>query len=82
MPITAKCLIPAIGMLLKHIFRGSQKNKKNATFLVLYSAKRICEKYKMAAEYNFKNRHSGTSIKRDLSNDVTLDPPYLAGLSL
>jgi hypothetical protein len=31
MPITAKCLIPAIGMLLKHIFRGSQINQK--TFL-------------------------------------------------
>jgi hypothetical protein len=38
MPITAKCLIPAIGMLLKHIFRGSQKKTKNATFFVLYSA--------------------------------------------
>jgi hypothetical protein len=49
MLITAECLIPAIGMLLKHIFRGSQKNK-NTTFFVLYSAKRICEKYKMAAE--------------------------------
>jgi hypothetical protein len=33
MPITAKCLIPAIGMLLKHIFRRSQKKTKNATFL-------------------------------------------------
>jgi hypothetical protein len=50
MPITAKCLIPAIGMLLKHIFRGSQKNTKNATFFVFYSAERICKKYKMAAE--------------------------------
>jgi hypothetical protein len=43
MPITAKSLIPAIGMLLKHIFRGSQKNQKNASFFVLYSAKRICK---------------------------------------
>ncbi len=50
MPITAKSLIPAFGMLLKHIFRGSQKKQKNATFFVLYSAKRICENYKMAAE--------------------------------
>jgi hypothetical protein len=50
MPITAKCLIPAIGMLLKHIFRGCKKKQKNATFFVLYSAKRICKKYKMAAE--------------------------------
>ncbi len=50
MPITDKCLITAIGMLLKHIFRGSQINQKTATFFVLYSAKRICEKYKMAAE--------------------------------
>jgi hypothetical protein len=50
MQITAKSLIPAIGMLLKHIFRGSQKNPKNTSFFVLYSAKRICEKYKMAAE--------------------------------
>jgi hypothetical protein len=33
MPITAKCLIPAIGMLLKHIFRGSQKNQKTPPFL-------------------------------------------------
>jgi hypothetical protein len=33
MPITAKCLIPAIGMLLKHILRGSQKNKKKPPFL-------------------------------------------------
>jgi hypothetical protein len=50
MPITTKCLIPAIGMLLKHIFRGSQKKTTNATFFVLHSAKGICEKYKMAAE--------------------------------
>jgi hypothetical protein len=50
MPITAKCLIPAIGMLLKHYFRGSQKKPKNATFVVLYSAKGICVKYKMAAQ--------------------------------
>jgi hypothetical protein len=51
MPITAKYLIAAIGMLLKHIFRGSQKNKKRHLFcIILYSAKRICEKYKMAAE--------------------------------
>jgi hypothetical protein len=33
-------------MLLKHIFRGSQKKKKKPTFFVLYSAKGICEKYK------------------------------------
>jgi hypothetical protein len=33
MPITAKYLIPAIGMLLKHIFRGSQKNQKTPPFL-------------------------------------------------
>jgi hypothetical protein len=33
MPITAKCLIPAIGMLLKHIFRGSQKKPKTPPFL-------------------------------------------------
>jgi hypothetical protein len=33
MPITAKCLIPAIGMLLKHIFRGSQKKQKMPPFL-------------------------------------------------
>jgi hypothetical protein len=33
MPITAKCLIPAIGMLLKHIFRVSQKNQKTPPFL-------------------------------------------------
>jgi hypothetical protein len=32
MPITAKCLIPAIGMLLKHIFRGSKKNQKMPPF--------------------------------------------------
>jgi hypothetical protein len=32
MSITAKCLIPAIGMLLKHIFRGSQK-KNTPPFL-------------------------------------------------
>jgi hypothetical protein len=49
MPITAKCLIPAIGILLKHIFRGSKKKQKNATFFILYSAKQICGKYKMAA---------------------------------
>jgi hypothetical protein len=28
----------------------AKKTTKNATFFVLYSAKRICEKYKMAAE--------------------------------
>jgi hypothetical protein len=50
MQITDKCLIPAVGMLLKHIFRGSQKKTKKATFFVLYSAKEICENYKMAAE--------------------------------
>jgi hypothetical protein len=50
MPITAKCIIPAVGILLKVIFRGSQVNQKNTTFFVLYSAKRIYEKYKMAAE--------------------------------
>jgi hypothetical protein len=33
MPITAKCLIPAIGMLLKHLFRGSQKKQKMPPFL-------------------------------------------------
>jgi hypothetical protein len=33
MPITAKSLIPAIGMLLKHIFRGSQKKQKTTPFL-------------------------------------------------
>jgi membrane-associated PAP2 superfamily phosphatase len=33
MPITAKCLITAIGMLLKHIFRGSQINQKTPPFL-------------------------------------------------
>jgi hypothetical protein len=33
MPITAKCLIPAIGMLLKHFLRGSQKNQKTPPFL-------------------------------------------------
>jgi hypothetical protein len=33
MPITDKCLIPAIGMLLKHIFRGRQKKQKMPTFL-------------------------------------------------
>jgi hypothetical protein len=33
MPITAKCLIPAIGMLLKHIFRGNQKKQKTPPFL-------------------------------------------------
>jgi hypothetical protein len=33
MPITAKCLIPAIGMLLKHFFRGSQKNQQTPPFL-------------------------------------------------
>jgi hypothetical protein len=50
MPITAKCLIPAIGMLPEHILEEAKKNPKNATFFVLYSAKRICERYKMAAE--------------------------------
>jgi hypothetical protein len=50
MPLTVKCIIPAIGMLLKHIFRGSQKNQTNATFFVIYSAKGICKKYKMADE--------------------------------
>ncbi len=49
MPITAKCLIPAIGMLLKHIL-DEPNEPKNVTFFVLYSAKRICEKYKMVAE--------------------------------
>jgi hypothetical protein len=33
MPIIAKCLIPAIGMLLKHIYRGSQINQKTPPFL-------------------------------------------------
>jgi hypothetical protein len=33
MPITAKCIIPVIGMLLKHIFRGSQINQKTPPFL-------------------------------------------------
>jgi hypothetical protein len=33
MQITAKCLIPAIGMLLKHFFRGSQKKQKTPPFL-------------------------------------------------
>jgi hypothetical protein len=33
MPITPKCLIPAIGMLPEHIFRGSQKNQKTPAFL-------------------------------------------------
>jgi hypothetical protein len=47
--LLAKCLIPAIGMLLKH-FLEEAKKPKNATFFVLYSAKRICEKYTMAAE--------------------------------
>jgi hypothetical protein len=50
MPFTAKCIIPAVGIPLKIIFRGSQVNQKNANFFVLHSAKRIYEKYKMAAE--------------------------------
>jgi hypothetical protein len=33
MPVTAKCQIPAIGMLLKHSFRGSQINQKTPPFL-------------------------------------------------
>jgi hypothetical protein len=33
MPITAKYIIPAIGMRLKHIFRGSQKKQKTPPFL-------------------------------------------------
>jgi hypothetical protein len=33
MPITPKYIIPAIGMLLKHIFRGGQKNQKTPAFL-------------------------------------------------
>jgi hypothetical protein len=37
MPITAKCLIPAIGMLLKHIFRGSQIYQKTPPFLYYFS---------------------------------------------
>jgi hypothetical protein len=59
MPITAKCLIPTVGMLLKHSFRGTKKKPKNATFFVLYSAKRICEKYKMAAEKISKTGPAG-----------------------
>jgi hypothetical protein len=31
MPITAKCLIPAIGML-QHVFRGSKKKQKTPPF--------------------------------------------------
>jgi hypothetical protein len=50
MPIIAKCIIPAVGIPLKVIFRGSQENQKTLHFFVLYSAKRIYEKYKMAAE--------------------------------
>jgi hypothetical protein len=33
MPITAKCIIPAVGIPLNIIFRGSQVNQKTATFL-------------------------------------------------
>jgi hypothetical protein len=33
MPITVKCLITAIGMLLKHNFRGSQKKQQTPPFL-------------------------------------------------
>jgi hypothetical protein len=33
MPITAKCIIPAVGIPLKLIFRGSQVNQKTPTFL-------------------------------------------------
>ncbi len=37
----------------KSYFLEDAKETKNATFFVLYSAKRIYEKYKMAAELNF-----------------------------
>jgi hypothetical protein len=50
MTITAKSLIPAFGMLLKHILEEAKITKKRHLFVVLYSAKRICEKYKMVAE--------------------------------
>jgi hypothetical protein len=33
MPITAKCIIPAVGIPLKVIFKGSQVNQKTPTFL-------------------------------------------------
>jgi hypothetical protein len=33
MPITAKCITPAVGIPLKVIFRGSQVNQKKPPFL-------------------------------------------------
>ncbi len=37
----------------KTYFLEDAKEAKNATFFLLYPAKRINEKYKMAVEYNF-----------------------------
>jgi hypothetical protein len=33
MPVTAKCIIPAVGILLKVIFKGSKVNQKMPPFL-------------------------------------------------
>jgi hypothetical protein len=33
MPVTAKCKIPAVGILLKVIFKGSKVNQKMPPFL-------------------------------------------------
>jgi hypothetical protein len=49
MPTAARCIISAIGMLLKTIFRGNQLKQKNSTFFVLYNAQRLFVAYNRVA---------------------------------
>ncbi len=65
MPTAARCIISAIGMLLKMNFRGCQLKQKMSPFL--FNANGF---YKMEAEKNLNKVSSGTSLKEILSIDI------------
>ncbi len=50
MPISARCLISAIGKTAKNDFKRMPTKAKSATFFVSYFAKQIYIVYKMVAE--------------------------------
>jgi hypothetical protein len=68
MPIAATCVIYAVGILLKIIFREPNETK-NTTFFVMLNGLHTCM---MPTE--LKKGPGGTSLMINLLNDVTLDP--------
>jgi hypothetical protein len=50
MPTADRCIISAIGMLLKTIFKGNQLKQETPPFFVLYYVQQLHVAYKIVAE--------------------------------